>query len=361
MADTYVKGRLKKTLDGGMEYRLPRTSLDNIVANASSATTYIASDNLKIKAAYLTSATGGYAGIIYNNDTSRLNINNGGISIKAQTDIASATTEAELAKVPTTSAVKEYVSAVAGTGHFLDVIAKSSASSSTLIADSTFKIKPEYLTSATGASAGVVYNNDTDRLTITSGGISVNAQTNITGATTTAELSKVPTTSAVKDYVSSYVEEHAGRDELMAGIMMLDYGVKTSIEVATQGVTSSAYTNKANGAGSNYTQIGSGFDHGLGGVIIGCIQIEGPYDGYPSLEINVGEGGLTSYPIKKSFPDKSTSTKYEVQVYFPIGPECNFEVVMWGGSASADNSLYYVPYKGYAIPGNTIKNAIFDD
>ena len=359
MADTYVKGRLKKTDGNTVQYRLPRTSLDNIVKNASSATTYIASNNV-IKQAFLPNANSATAGIVYNNDMQRLTITAGGLSINAQTDISSSTTEYDLARVPTTGAVKEYVSSVAGTGHFLDVIAKSSASSSTLIA-SNYKIKPDYLTSATGTSAGVVYNNDTARLTITNGGISVNAQTNITGATTTAELSKVPTTSAVKDYVSSYVEEHAGRDELMAGIMMLDYGLKTSIEVANQGVTSSAYTNKANGAGSNYTQIGSSFDHGLGGVIIGCIQIEGPYDGFPSLEINAGEEGLVSYPIKKSFPDKSTSTKYEVQVYFPIGPECNFEVVMWGGSASADNSLFYVPYKGYAIPGNTIKNAIFDD
>lgn len=71
------------------------------------------------------------------------------------------------------------------------------------------KIKSDYMQSATGTTAGVIFNNDSARLTITSGGISVNAYTaDISGATTTADKNKLPTVSAVQLYVGSYVSSN---------------------------------------------------------------------------------------------------------------------------------------------------------
>ena len=86
--------------------------------------------------------------------------------------------------------------------------ATNSAGSTTLIA-SGGKIKPDYLASATGTTAGVVYNNDTDRLTITNGGISINAYTsNLSSATTAANKKKVPNVSGVQLFVSSYTSNY---------------------------------------------------------------------------------------------------------------------------------------------------------
>ena len=75
------------------------------------------------------------------------------------------------------------------------------------------KIKSDYMQSATGTTvAGIVYNNDSARLTISSGGISVNAYTSdLTSATTTANKNKVPTVSAVQLYVGSYVSSNTLR------------------------------------------------------------------------------------------------------------------------------------------------------
>lgn len=72
------------------------------------------------------------------------------------------------------------------------------------------KIKSDYMQAATGSTvAGIVYNNDSSRLTITNGGISVNAYTrDLTSAKTTANKNKVPTVSAVQLYVGSYVSSN---------------------------------------------------------------------------------------------------------------------------------------------------------
>jgi len=88
----------------------------------------------------------------------------------------------------------------------LDAIYKS-VNSETSILTSEGKIKAELLDVevpvANGTASGIVYNSDTDRLTITSGGIAINAYTsNLTSATTTANKKKVPTVSAVQAYVS---------------------------------------------------------------------------------------------------------------------------------------------------------------
>lgn len=69
------------------------------------------------------------------------------------------------------------------------------------------KIKAEVLdvevNVADGTNSGIVYNSDTSRLTITSGGLSINAQTNIGTASTTEEKAKLPTAGAVQSYISS--------------------------------------------------------------------------------------------------------------------------------------------------------------
>lgn len=98
----------KGTIKSGGSIVFPRTSIDNIVKSTDSSTTYVAS-NGKISAAYLTSANGTASGIVYNADTFRLTITNGGLAINAQTNIGSAYTASDTARVPTTEAVKNFV------------------------------------------------------------------------------------------------------------------------------------------------------------------------------------------------------------------------------------------------------------
>ena len=87
----------------------------------------------------------------------------------------------------------------------LDTIYANTSSMTVSIADESLHIKTDYLPSANGTSAGIVYNNDTTHLTITSGGLSINTYTyDLTSATTTANLRKVPVVSAVKNFVSTY-------------------------------------------------------------------------------------------------------------------------------------------------------------
>ena len=91
----------------------PKTTLDNIVLDvtATGYTTSIASGG-KIKADYVQSANGSSgAGIVYNNDSSRLTITNGGISVNAYGSDLTSATEADMEKIPTVAAVKAYVSA----------------------------------------------------------------------------------------------------------------------------------------------------------------------------------------------------------------------------------------------------------
>ena len=115
----------KGTIKSGGSIVFPRTSIDNIVKSTDSSTTYVAT-NGKIAADYLTSANGTAVGVVYNNDTDHLTITNGGLSINTYTaNLTSATTAANLKKVPVVSAVKNYVSTYT---HSSDILPQSAVS-----------------------------------------------------------------------------------------------------------------------------------------------------------------------------------------------------------------------------------------
>ena len=244
------------------------------------------------------------------------------------------------------------------------------------------RIKPDYMAKANGTtSSGIIYNNDSDHLTITNGGISIKTySTDITGATAAADLKKLPTVSAVKEFVSSYVGENAGTD-VMAGVVVPNYGpdidrVQVSYKEDGEyyGAHHTYYTYPAEPTSEGEYQADN-TSRGLGGHLVGTVQVEYAdktvsYD-KPALYVKVTYNGHTESAIQRTFfPDGITgSNPLEVTINVPIPPNCSFEVTMNRGRAYANayldgqdqSTLHFIPNTGVSVTGTTIQNTIVTD
>ena len=266
------------------------------------------------------------------------------------------------------------------------------------------RIKPNYMALANGTtSSGIIFNNDSDHLTITSGGISINTYTSdITSATSAADLKKLPTVSAVKTFVSSYVEQNAGTD-VMAGVISPEYNAVTRVFITCEGLggyyggrhvyttfptePTEAFSSAIKSSGGSYDgnysiDQADGTSRGLGGHLCGTVQVyyvdkTQQLTNPPLLYVRVHHTGTVhehNVTLRTLFPDDLTqSSMIEIPVDVAIPPDCDFEVMLnqgvgqteydvrVGSSTEAHSTLYFVPNIGVSVTGTTIQNTIVTD
>lgn len=187
----------------------------------------------------------------------------------------------------------------------------------------------------------------------------MDTEASISGATTSARLAKPPTTEAVKDYVDS----HAGGNltAVTKPDFLENYPIDVSYSYEGGGTSNYKYTNISGGVtGHTYTND----DHGLGGWLIGSVQVSN-CGGFSTLSVHVGEGSgsdSSEWIIRCGLNDGFTTS---IPVCFPIPPNARFKIDVHNGFGEAvydgTHTLYYIPNNGYAIPGSTIGNAVYSN
>ena len=268
-----------------------------------------------------------------------------------------------------------------------NIVLNASGGSATRI-ESGGKLKPDYMALANSTtSSGIIFNNDSDHLTITSGGLSINTYTtDISGATIAADLKKIPTVSAVKEFVSNYAGTGT---EVMAGVISPEYANHVIAVYDTHpdiggyyGAKHVYYTYPAEPNPNSSSEYQADLtSRGLGGHLVGCVQVyyvdNTHSNDKPCLYVRIHHVDTEhedNVILRTVFPnDLSQSNMLEVPVNVIIPPNCEFEVVMNqgvsqeeceefdGAGTETPHTLEFIPNIGIAVTGTTIQNTIVTD